>query len=164
MVMGGVIEVDIRQIIAAFENLRRLDTKKVLSDLRGPARFDQRHHWNKSEAPDGRWERLAASTIARRKRKRGIDRKSGRNRNWPKKIPLGRFPTALKSTVSAQELVVASRVKRFSRIHNEGGMAGKRARIPQRQFLWISKWLIGQVRSYFERALERHARMNRGGR
>lgn len=154
MSLRGInVEVDIRTIVGAFDKIRKLDTRKVLSDLRGPARFDQRHHWRKEESPQGHWRALAASTVERRKRKRGIDRKSGKVRNWPKKL-MGRFPTALQSIVRREELIIKSRVRRFSMIHQEGGIAGHGARIPSRQYLWISPWLIGQIRSYFEKRLQ----------
>lgn len=158
MSLRGInVEVDIRTILGAFDRIRRVDTKKVLSDLRGPARFDQRHHWRKEESPRGHWRGLAASTLERRKRKRGMDRKSGKNRSWPKKL-LGRFPNALQAQVSARELRIISRVKRFSMVHQEGGSVGHGAYVPARQYLWISSWLISQIRTYFEKRLEFEAK------
>jgi len=154
---GLSIEVDVRRIVGAFDKIRHLDVKKVLLDLRGPVRFDQRHHWRKEEAPSFHWPGLAASTLERRTRKRGINRKTGKRVSWPTKL-LGRFPTALKLTADRHELVAQSRVKRFSMIHQEGGTAGHGARIPSRQYLWISPFLIGQVRTYFEKALAKLAK------
>jgi phage gpG-like protein len=138
--------------------LARIDTRKVFTELKGPATFDLRHHWRKDEAPQGHWPGLAASTLARRTRRRGRD-KNGKNRNWPKKL-LGRFPTAIQHIVSKHSLVVRSRVKRFSMIHQAGGVAGHGARIPSRQYMWISKFLGEQARKAFVRALQAVA--NRG--
>lgn len=143
--------VNIRQIVGAFDSIAHLDIKKVFDDCRGVGRFDQRHHWRHDEAPDGQWPGLAASTLARRVRKRGRD-KTGRNRSWPTKL-LGRFPTALASVASRHELVIKSRIARFSKIHQEGGVAGHGARIPRRQYLWWSPWVLDQVKKTFERAM-----------
>lgn len=138
-----------------FARLSKVDIRKTFRDLKGPAVFDQRHHWRKDEAPWGHWPGLAASTLERRTRKRGRDKK-GRNRSWPTKL-LGRFPTAVKSTASARSLVVESRVKRFSMIHQRGGTAGHGAKIPSRQYLWISQWLLQQSQKAFIKALQRAA-------
>jgi hypothetical protein len=138
-----------------FTRLARIDVRRVFEDLRGPAVFDQRHHWRKDEAPFGRWPGLAASTLERRSRPRGRD-KRGRNRSWPKKL-LGRFPTAVQSIASARSLVVRSRVKRFSWIHQAGGRAGHGARIPSRQYMWISSFLREDARRLFQKALQKAA-------
>lgn len=138
-----------------FANLRNVDLKKTFSDLRGPARFDQRHHWRKEEAPEGHWPGLAASTRARRQFRRGRD-KSGRNRKWSRKL-MGRFPNSLQSIVSAHSLVIRSRVKRFSMVHQKGGRVGRGARLPARQYLWISDWLRYRAAQLFNQALARAA-------
>lgn len=135
--------------------LSRVDIRRVFEDLRGPAVFDQRHHWRKEESPVGRWPGLAASTLERRTRRRGRD-KRGRNQSWPKKL-LGRFPTAVQSIASARSLVVRSRVKKFSWIHQAGGRAGHGARIPGRQYMWISSHLREDARRLFQRALQKAA-------
>lgn len=139
-----------------FARLSRIDVKKTFSDLKGPAVFDQRHHWNKIEAPWGKWPGLAASTLERRTRPRGIDRRRGKRQSWPKRL-LGRFPTAVKSIASGKSLVVESRVKRFSMIHQVGGVAGHGAHIPSRQYMWISQWLLQQAEKAFIKALQRAA-------
>ncbi len=135
--------------------LSRVEIRRVFEDLRGPAVFDQRHHWRKDEAPFGRWPGLATSTLERRTRRRGRD-KRGRNQSWPKKL-LGRFPTAVQSIASAKSLVVRSRVKKFSFIHQAGGRAGHGARIPSRQYMWISSYLREDARRLFQRALQKAA-------
>lgn len=138
-----------------FANIRNVDMKKTFSDLRGPARFDQRHHWRTEESPEGRWPGLAQATRERRRFRRGRD-KNGRKRNWARKL-MGRFPNALQSIVSARSLIVRSRVKKFSQIHQKGGRIGNGARLPSRQYLWISTWLVQQAQKAFERALVRAA-------
>lgn len=153
---GINVEVDIKTIYGAFDQIRKLDIRKVFSDLRGPVRFDQRHHWRKKEAPNRHWAGLASSTIERRKRPRGIDRKRGRRQSWPKEL-LGRFPTALQMIANAQELIARSRVKRFSMTHQEGDTVGHGAYVQSRQYLWFSPFVLGQIRQYFEKALARQA-------
>lgn len=138
-----------------FANLRNVDMKKTFSDLRGPARFDQRHHWRKEESPDGHWKGLAASTRARRQFRRGRG-KNGKRQNWSRKL-MGRFPNALQSIVTAQKLVIRSRVRKFSMVHQKGGRIGRGARLPSRQFLWISNWLVEHASKAFERALVKAA-------
>lgn len=151
-IRGLNVEVNIKTIYGAFDQIRRLDIRKVFSDLRGPVRFDQRHHWRKQEAPNRHWAGLAHSTIERRKRPRGIDRKRGRRQSWPKQL-LGRFPLAIQLIANTRELIARSRVKRFSRTHQEGDTVGHGAYVQSRQYLWISPFLIGQIRTYFEKAL-----------
>lgn len=135
--------------------LSRVDIRRVFRDLRGPAVFDQRDHWKNDESPVGHWPGLAASTLERRTRRRGRD-KRGRNRSWPRKL-LGRFPTAVQSIASSTSLVVRSRVKKFSWIHQAGGIAGHGARIPSRQYMWISSYLREEARRLFQRALQNAA-------
>ncbi|HEX6022552.1 MAG TPA: hypothetical protein VFZ00_11195 [Solirubrobacter sp.] len=158
MIRGAV---DVRAVVYLgsvrnlFRRLSRPDIKKTFNGLKGTAVFDQRHHWNKIEAPWGQWPGLAASTLERRTRRRGRDKK-GRNRSWPTRL-LGRFPTAVKSVASGKSLVVESRVNRFSMIHQKGGVAGHGARIPSRQYLWISPWLLQQVAKAFAKAMQKAA-------
>lgn len=154
--------VDVRAVVYLgsvrnlFARLSRIDIKKTFNNLKGPAVFDQRHHWNKVEAPWGKWPGLAPSTLERRTRPRGINRRTGKRQSWPKRL-LGRFPTAVKSIASGKSLVVESRVKRFSMIHQKGGIAGHGARIPSRQYLWISEWLLQQAEKAFIKALRKAA-------
>lgn len=154
--VGANVVVEIRSIVRAFEKVKHLDVKKVFQDMRGVVRFDQRHHWRKEEAPSRHWPGLAASTLERRKRPRGFNRKTGKRMSWPKKL-LGRFPTALQMITNSRELIARSRVKRFSMIHQIGGVAGHGAVIPSRQYLWISPWLRDQTRRYFEKHLAKLA-------
>lgn len=138
-----------------FTNLRNIDMKKTFSDMRGPARFDQRHHWRKEEGPDSHWPGLASSTRARRRFKRGRSR-NGKNLKWARKL-MGRFPNALQSIVSAQSLIIRSRVKKFSVVHQKGGRVGHGGRLPARQYLWISDWLLHRSAQLFNQALQRAA-------
>lgn len=156
MIKGIYVEVDIRQVVGAFEKLKRIDTKKILLEVRGPVRWDQGRHYRDEASPDMKWPRLAASTIERRRRPRGINRRTGKRLSWPKRL-MGRFPTALQTKVSTYELVVLSRVKRFSLAHQQGATVGRGSRLPRRQFLWVSPWLLGEIKKRFEEALNKTA-------
>jgi hypothetical protein len=147
--------VNIGSIKDMLGRIARIDTRKVFNELKGPMRFDERHHWRKSEAPDGKWPPLAPSTQERRTRPRGRD-KNGKNRSWPTRL-LGRFPTALQILASKKSLIARSRIKRFDYIHQAGGIAGHGAKIPRRQYLWISDFLTKETKRYFERAMARAA-------
>lgn len=138
-----------------FTNIANVDMRKTFSDIRGPARFDQRHHWRKEESPSGHWPGLAASTRERRTRRRGRD-KRGRNLKWSRKL-MGRFPNSLQSIVSSSSLIIRSRAKKFSQVHQRGGRTGHGARLPARQYLWISDWLRHRSAQLFQQALVRAA-------
>lgn len=149
--IGVTATVKMDGVYAALRRLRRLELIETYRALRGPARWDQRDHDNNRVAPDGKWPALAPSTVARRKNKRGRD-KNGRRRSWPTKL-LGRLPTALESVANQHALIVRSRVRPWVIVHQAGGWAGHGARIPRRQFLWISRWLKGKVKDAFQAAL-----------
>lgn len=140
--LGGVKEM--------FDRLSRIDTKRVLSDARGPARFDLNHHDRYEEGPDGKWPALAPSTVAAYARRA----KGKRRRGKPHKL-LGRLPRALVSRVTANKLTVLSRVTKWSMAHQAGGIVGRGSRLPRRQFMWISDWLKGRVKTLFEIALRK---------
>jgi hypothetical protein len=142
-------------VLAALQRLRAPDMLRAYRELRGPARYDQRHHDRRSEGPDGRWPSLAPATIARRRRKRGKD-KNGRRRGWPKKL-LGRLPVSLRSIATSRSLVVQSAIRRpgLGFVHQKGGRIGRGARVPRRQYLWISDWLERQAIRAFRLALVR---------
>jgi phage gpG-like protein len=140
-------KVNIAGVVAAFGRMSTSDYTKVFREARKPARHDQADHAKREQAPTGRWPGLAPSTLERRTRARGRS-KSGRNRNWPTKL-LGRFPGSLRMMASSKHLIVRSRVKRFSWIHQAGGVAGHGARIPARQYLWISTRLKKDVTALF---------------
>jgi len=131
----------------AFRRLGAPDRRKAFKESGMHARQDQALHDVKSEGPDGRWPDLHPSTKARYARKAKTARKGSR----PRKL-LGRLPRALRTLVSANSLIVRSRV-RWAYIHQAGGVAGRGARIPRRQFLWISAQLGKRVVKVFERFL-----------
>lgn len=145
--------VDLRGSLAMLSRIAKVDIKQTFKRIEPSARADQQKHDRELEGPDGKWPPLAASTLERRTRPRGRDKK-GKNRSWPTKL-LGRMPKAIRSTPTNRSLTVRSRIARFGYIHQAGGRAGHGARIPRRQYLWISSWLLRQVEEQFRRALNR---------
>ncbi len=133
--------VDIRDAdegLAAMEHVR---LAPVFKELGKPLRDDQRDHAKKQEGPEGSWPKRSAHTAARiasarRSARRKKDR-TAKKRRLPRKI-LGRLPTAISMKTSASGVVIESKVA-WSGIHQEGGTAGRGARIPARPFLWISE-------------------------
>ncbi len=148
--------------LTVFDHLRRIDLRKTFRELGKPTRIDQRQHHVAERGPAHRWPALAASTIARNRYPRATKGRKRAGGRWRKKLPsisavmgrklLRRLPAALISRASSHSLIVFSRV-RWSGVHQEGGRAGHGARIPQRQFLWISPWLVRYAIAAFERAL-----------
>jgi len=132
-------------IFRSFDRLRKMDKRKVFREARKPTRVDQRKHDKEAQGPSGRWPPLASTTLERRSRgKRG--RKS-------RKI-LGRLPRALLFRHDDKHLVVTSRArKKIVLTHQKGATVGHGARVPERRFLWISSWLVREVKTLFERAL-----------
>lgn len=113
---------------------RRSVLHAALLDIKLPMRTDQKEHAKAKTGPEGSWAPRAASTMAARAKAR----KSGRK--FPSRL-LGRLPTAVSYRVTANAVIAESRIG-FSEIHQDGGTAGKGARIPARPFLWISDQLM----------------------
>jgi len=161
------LEVIAHGAMAAFRRMSELDKAKVFRGLKLPTRIDQRQHHQAERAPSARWPALAPSTIERNKyaratkgRKRAIGK--GRGQRWRKSLGrisavmgrklLRRLPGAILASVTSRSLIWRSRVG-WASVHQFGGRAGNGARIPQRQFLWISPWLERTAREHFEKAL-----------
>lgn len=140
--LGGV-----RDMLA---RIAHVNIKETLREARVPTRLDQKDHDRKETGPDGSWPQLASSTRAR------YARRPGGKRGFQYKL-LGRLPKALNSRVTGNSLIFFSRVTKWSMAHQKGAIVGHGARLPRRQFLWISPTLKRIVRIMFERALKRAA-------
>jgi hypothetical protein len=135
--------VDIRPVLRAFDRVSKTDGRKVFSASRKPLRSDLREHAKDQSGPSGRWPGLAASTIERRARGPRRRRKL-----------LGRLPAAVRVTTGS-DFIRAEWMPKFSRLQKEGGRGGKNARIPGRDFAWLSKKVVRAVRDLFVAALDR---------
>jgi hypothetical protein len=138
--------VSVGGILAAFARLRSTDFRSAFQRLRKPMGFDQRDHRDRMRGPQGPWPALAATTKARYARE-------GKRRN--RRI-LARLPNARLTKIKSSEIRMLSRVKKFSMAHQDGPTrVGRGSILPQRQFMWISPWLLNEARSEFRRELWR---------
>lgn len=108
--------------------LARPDLRPAWKEVKKPLRADLKDHKKRRESPEGSWAPIASSTKARRL--------AGRNKR--SRRLLGRLPSAIKLSYDRRRLIAGSIVKRWPQVHQWGGRAGHGARIPQRQFLWVS--------------------------
>jgi phage gpG-like protein len=135
--------VNIAPVLRAVDRLKKTDGRKVFREVRKPMRADLRQHAKDKAGPDGSWKALAPSTKDRMRR-------AGRRR---RKL-LGRLPAAFKIT-HGSNFIRAEWLVKWSRVHWKGGRAGHGSRIPKRNFAFVSKKLIREVRDMFSAALKR---------
>jgi phage virion morphogenesis protein len=110
---------------------------KGLADLRAPLRDDQRDHAKAQEGPDGKWAPRARATVEKRRRMKARKLVRGPNRKLLNSLP--RRTITVKAT--PRKLFAASKVP-WAGVHQHGGTAGHRARIPARPFLWFSEQFL----------------------
>lgn len=134
-------------VLAAFTRLRKMDLVATFKKLRRPMHLDQRHHRDRQQGPRGPWAPLHPSTKARYARE-------GKRRN--RRI-LARLPNARQTTVTSSALTMRSRVK-WSMAHQTGAIVGRGARLPQRQFLWLSRPFLKEAKREFRAAMIRRWR------
>src|SRR5690606_27038072 len=119
----------VERSMAALERRAR-DARPLYQELKPAVRADQRDHGRRQQGPGGRWARHDPDTRSRRPRRRRV---------------LGRLPPAVQYSAQPDGVTARSRV-RWSAIHQDGGTAGKGARIPARPFLWFSPQFLADAR------------------
>lgn len=124
------------------------DLGPAFKEAKKPVRADQRQHAKERSGPDGRWAPKSRLTLARE----ALDRKrKGKRRGGGRRL-LGRLPAAIVVTSDRNRVVARSRARGgISGTHQDGGPAGRGARIPARPFLWVSDALRATLRFVFER-------------
>lgn len=132
------VSIDLHKVMAGLKRAGRIDTRRVLAELRRPMAADQTAHALAQSGPAGAWQGLAATTRKRYAR-------SGARRN--RKI-LGRLPFARRTSVTAKQLRMYSPV-RWSMVHQAGGRGGHGARISQRQFFYLSSSFVKKAQGHF---------------
>ena len=120
------------------------DKSPVYKELRKPLRQDQAEHAKRREGPAGKWPAKSPFTLAREARAR---KRAGKKRG--SRRLLGKLPSAIAVKADRNKVVAYSRV-RWSSIHQDGGAAGRGAKIPARPFLWASQKLLEKARELFE--------------
>lgn len=140
-------KVDISAVDRGLDALTRAarDLGPAFKEARKPVRKDQRDHAQRRQGPDGPWQPKSRLTRARE----ALAAKRAKRRPRTKRL-LGRLPGAIK-VESNRWRVVARSKSRWSNVHQEGGTAGRGARIPARPFLWVSDALEAALRFVFER-------------
>lgn len=118
------------------------DLSPAYKALRKPLRADQAEHAKRREGPAGKWAPKSAMTIERERRARA---RAGKKRG---RRVLGKLPSAIAVRADKNKVVAFSRV-RWSSVHNDGGPAGRGARIAARTFLWASDKLKATAREIF---------------
>jgi hypothetical protein len=125
------VKVDMRELehgLAAMCSTRTLT--EVARRLRKPMRADQRDHARKMEGPDGSWpprkKRLGRGKAAKKRNRRKL---------------LGRLPGAIK-VYARGEVVTAESLAKWAEAHRTGARVGRGAKLPIRDFLWISDGLM----------------------
>lgn len=101
------------------------DLRPAWTAARKPLRADLRAHAKDRQGPGGAWPARAASTRVRSA--------SGRR---TRKV-LGRLPGMVRTKLERSRMIFRWGTE-WSDIHNSGGRAGHGARIPQREFAWLS--------------------------
>lgn len=132
---------DVSGVLRDIERVRQLarSPRVVLRSMRTPVRRDQMAHGRAAAASDGAWPKRAAATVEGRGKKRAKIRR---------RRLLGKLSSAIKIFIDRSTLTVQSMVK-WSAIHQHGGIAGRGARIPRREFLWFSPDFLSEVRKKF---------------
>ncbi len=125
---------------AAERRARNLGT--AFRELKKPLGEDQKDHGRRQRGPFGQWARRKPSTLA-------FYRSRGKGR-VPR--PMGRLPRAVAYESNALGVYGVSRA-RWSEVHQDGGTAGKGARIRARPFLWLSPKLLDIAENTIERKL-----------
>jgi phage gpG-like protein len=139
---------DMRDALAGLDAMDRQAEQKaaiMFKELAKPARADVRQHQRDRKGIASSWPNRAQSTVARARRKSSRKRRKGRRAGL-----LGGLPSTWKTSTNASELKLSHRVK-WATIHDEGGTAGKGARIPKRQFMyWSPEFLEESVEAFAE--------------
>ncbi|MCA9678831.1 MAG: phage virion morphogenesis protein [Myxococcales bacterium] len=142
----GVEAVNLREVLRAYEAMGKAAERGLapaFREMKKPLRADQRAHAKGKEGPDGAWPPRAARTIEALRAARRSKRIRGRRKL------LGKLPGAIKVYADARKVVARSHVA-WSGIHQDGGVAGRGARIPARPFLWLSDEMVATAAAILE--------------
>lgn len=127
---------------------RGLDLRPVWRSVRKLLYADVKEHFASQESPGGRWPPRAQTTEdkRRRRRRRNLTQALGKRkrRRIPPRQVLGRLRTAWAFEVTPRALTMSSKAP-WAGVHQQGGIAGHGAHIPQREFAWVSEQFVGTV-------------------
>lgn len=150
--MAELVKVDLDDVYEGLDALVRAgrDLRPVWREVRGGLRGDLKNHFDQRQGPEGAWAPPAASTIERLLRQGGrsanINRKGQLKRRAARRLAnqLGRLKSAWTIAYTRGSLTGESKAP-WSGIHQDGGVAGRGARIPARPFAWVTDSFLGVV-------------------
>lgn len=128
------VDVDLRDVVKGIDGMSAAakDLRPVWQHLLPAFKKDQRSNFGRQEGPEGKW--------PKRVRPRYTKAGRGRRRKRRQMKLLGKLRTAWKTRMDRDQLEAYSLVD-WSGVHQDGGVAGRGARIPQRTHLWVSNEL-----------------------
>lgn len=144
------VRLDLEDVDDGFDAMKRRarDLRAVWRDFEPIAKKDQRETARLAEGPDQqKWEPLAQATARKRLKRRQSSARRNRKR-VPKRVtkkPLGRLPRQAEFRFNRDTFLARSRVK-WSGIHQDGGIAGRGARIPARVHVYFSDDSLERLR------------------
>jgi phage gpG-like protein len=146
--MSMVIEIDISGAEEKFRRLARAghDIRPALKEFKPIFAAELKQHFAQRQAEAGGWPSWAASYVERGKNALKVNTgtfgrrftKKGTKRTRRLTSMLGKMATAFSWKLEGTFLRVYSKIP-WAGVHQRGGTAGHGARIPQREFLWMSE-------------------------
>lgn len=148
------VRVDLKDVEAGLDAMKAAagEMRRVMVALKPFARRDQEAHALSHMSSTGPWPARASSTLERVQKRAKLvvartqttRRKKGSLTGGSKIVthrratePLGSLPKSLRLRARADELIGDSPVA-WAGAHNKGGIVGRRAKLPAREFLWWS--------------------------
>lgn len=150
--MAGLVDVKLDDVFVGLDAMVRQgkDLRPVWKIVRGGLRKDLASHFATRSSPDGAWPPPAPATIekmlSRGGRKKNVTRRGVLKRGAAKRLAnqLGRLKSwfVIRSNAAA---ITATSGADWSPVHQDGGTAGRGARIPKRTFAWVTDSFVGAV-------------------
>lgn len=140
-------KLDLRDVDAGLRELSRAghDLSPVFRKAAPAFKKSIRQSGLAREGPDGRWDRLAKSTLKARREMRRRGKK-------PAAAVLGKLRTAYKTLWDRDSLRAVSKVK-WSAAHQDGAVVGRGAELPARTWLWVRDEFLTDLVKLIEKHL-----------
>lgn len=150
--MASLVEVQLDDVMDGLDKMVRAgkDLRPVWKAVRRGLFDDLHQHFSDRQGPEGAWAPRAQSSVERLLQPHGgksrITRKGTLKRKYARILvnQLGRLKSWWLIKYDRGSLSATSGAK-WSGIHQEGGVAGRGARIPARPFAWVSGSFLGAV-------------------
>jgi len=135
------LRLDLEDVLDGYDAMSRAgrDLTAVWREVTPLVRRDQSEHARLQEGTEGRWPKLAASTVAQRRAAKARGRKSRPVRN-----ALGKLPRSVVVRYNRQVLKIESKVP-WSGVHQDGGSVGRGATVPAREHVYFSAQALDRI-------------------